>query len=87
MANNVNEQQNTNSEEDLTNDLTGEARSTQDSNEPEKAVGVGYGKDTGTQSGDSTTAGGRAGKFSDRENRSEEGLDTDWSPGAAQPRS
>ncbi|MEP7214352.1 MAG: hypothetical protein ABI791_14835 [Acidobacteriota bacterium] len=71
-----------NSKEALTNDLTGHERG-----ESEKAIGVGYGKDTGSQSGDSTTAGGREGKFSEQENRDEEGLDTDWSPGANQPRS
>jgi hypothetical protein len=87
MTNSGNDQQNKNTEEDLTNDLTGEARSTQEGTEPEKAIGVGYGKDAGMQSGDSTTAGGRKGKFSDQENRNEEGLDTDWSPGTVQPRS
>ena len=87
MTSSENTQQNKNGEEALTDDLTGQARSTQESSDPEKAVGVGYGKDTGMQRGDSTTAGGREGKFSDQENRNEQGLDTDWSPGTVQPRS
>jgi hypothetical protein len=82
MTNDQDTQKDKNSKEELTNDLTGHERS-----EKEKAIGVGYGKDTGSQSGDSTTAGGREGKFSEQENRDEEGLDTDWSPGANQPRS
>jgi hypothetical protein len=75
-----------NSKNDLTNDLTGHDESEQQ-RDREKAIGAGYGKDTGVPSGDSETAGGREGKFSEKENRDEEGLDTDWSPGANQPRS
>lgn len=82
MTNDQNAQKGKNSKEELTNDLTGHERG-----ETEKGIGVGYGKDTGSQSVDSTTAGGREGKFSEQENRGEEGLDTDWSPGASQPRS
>ena len=69
------------SKNELTNDLTG-----RDEGELEKSVAAGYGKDTVSPT-DSETAGGREGKFSNKENSDEEGLDTDWSPGAGQPRS
>ena len=88
MTNDQNARQESKSKNDLTNDLTGQAADPAgESRQNEKAIGVGYGKDTGSQSGDSTTAGGREGKFSEQENRDDEGLDTDWSPGADQPRS
>ena len=83
---NMTQERESNSKNDLTNDLTGRDAGEGD-NARGKAVSAGYGKDTGVQSGDPETAGGREGKFSEKENRDEEGLDTDWSPGANQPRS
>lgn len=82
MANNQNSQQH--ADREIEHDETAEARSDRDGG---KEIGIGYGKDAGNQGEQAPKAGGREGIFSQEDADDDQGLDTNWSPGAPLPRS